>query len=433
MSTWGRYKPVRGAYSRGLAAVRAMPLRDILNPGPRRSRAVELAAMSLTALFILLAASRLGHKIPVLLHGNAALDGVDLRSRLEETQAWFHGERIYRTRVWMLPDYPPASYLMLWPLIGWCGFEDARVIWTFVLLLSLSATSVLAWIITRDCPLPARWLAAAMPWAAFPTAYAFHYGQLGPPCLALALAAAVSMRFAKQPRPWLVAGCLALSLVKPSYSLGWLAGLPSLRGGLASLIRTVALYGSLTIAAVAAGSGPLSERLFGWIRNGMTWTDTGSGSVASLGLGAWTLPASAALLGVFAAGCWFWRPSYWTVWGIGAVVGRWFTHHNPVDDSLLLLPALLALRELATPATSRRRFIANTGAFLLATVALSLPTRLHAMGGLATRVFLLVPALAFAACLFALLLGADARGLHPRSWSAPPTDRCRVGTDSSKS
>ena len=238
--------------------------------------------MLLTVLFVLFAFSRLGHKVPLLLHGTDSLAGVDLRSRLEETQGWFAGERIYTTRVWMLPDYPPASYLTLWPFVGWCGFELARVLWTLVLLVSLSATSWLAWRMTEGCLPSARWLAMAVPWGAFPTAYAFHYGQLGPPCLALALAAALSLRSGQEPRPWLVAGCLALSLVKPSYSFGWIAGLPALRGGSATALRTLTLYAALTIAAVAAGSGPLAERLFGWVANGMRWTETGSGSLASL-------------------------------------------------------------------------------------------------------------------------------------------------------
>ena len=52
---------------------------------------------------------------------------IDLRLRIREVVAWFDGVPVYET----MSDavYPPASYVMLWPVLGLLDMGAARVAW----------------------------------------------------------------------------------------------------------------------------------------------------------------------------------------------------------------------------------------------------------------------------------------------------------------
>ena len=62
---------------------------------------------------------------------------IDLFQRHTEIQEWYAGVTVYGIRGTAV--YPPASYAMLWPLIGWLGFEAARWFWALTTVLSLAA------------------------------------------------------------------------------------------------------------------------------------------------------------------------------------------------------------------------------------------------------------------------------------------------------
>jgi hypothetical protein len=70
------------------------------------------------------AIARLGYEFGRLLFGLGARGGVDLIMRQGEVQAWFKGDPVYGA-IWTAV-YPPASYAILWPLIGWLGPAKAR-------------------------------------------------------------------------------------------------------------------------------------------------------------------------------------------------------------------------------------------------------------------------------------------------------------------
>src|SRR5215475_11010952 len=54
----------------------------------------------------------------------------DLKMRYQEVQLWFSGNPVYSGQAQaMHAVYPPASYAMLWPLLGWLAFTPARGLW----------------------------------------------------------------------------------------------------------------------------------------------------------------------------------------------------------------------------------------------------------------------------------------------------------------
>ena len=87
-------------------------------------------------VMVAVAVAWLGYQFWRLLFQPSPLGAVDLRLRHGECQEWFDGVRIYQTRVDAV--YPPASYLVLWPLLGWSSSAVVRVFWVLPTLLSIA-------------------------------------------------------------------------------------------------------------------------------------------------------------------------------------------------------------------------------------------------------------------------------------------------------
>ncbi len=353
----------------------------------------------LAALALCLAVSRLGRQVPRLISG-ADGAGVDLELRRRGTQTWFAGGRPYtQTR---LPEiYPPATYLMLRPLIGWASRDTARVVWVVVLVLALAVTSVLAWRITSPAPSSWRAFAAILPWAVYPAAYAFSYGQMGPLCVAAALSAMLFMTRPASPRRGVASGLLlTLSLIKPSLSVPWVAALITRAAWRRIFWVTAAAYLAATLLAMVLGAGPLGERALGWLGAGTVYSGYGNLSevVAAVGARRLALPAGALLLASYLAWAGWRRADLWTAAAVGAIVARWFVYHNAVDDGLLLVPLLVMIRHLGEAATPARA-AGVLGPLLVGCAAMFIPTRLHAARGTSEMLFESLVILAFGAAM----------------------------------
>ena len=83
----------------------------------------------------LLMVLRMQLEIPRLLWDTGFNGAIDLRGRFLEVQEWFSGTPVYGTIHSAV--YPPASYLTLWPLLGWLKFDLARWLWAFSSLIML--------------------------------------------------------------------------------------------------------------------------------------------------------------------------------------------------------------------------------------------------------------------------------------------------------
>ena len=78
----------------------------------------------------------LGYEFWRLLFQSGEMGAIDLRQRHNEIQAWFAGRPVYGDIVTAV--YPPASYAILWPLLGWTTETPARWIWAITTILALT-------------------------------------------------------------------------------------------------------------------------------------------------------------------------------------------------------------------------------------------------------------------------------------------------------
>lgn len=62
--------------------------------------------------------------------------------RHQEVHAWFAGRHVYHEIP--MSNYPPASYVILWPFLGWLAFTPARWFWACTTIAAISWLARLA-------------------------------------------------------------------------------------------------------------------------------------------------------------------------------------------------------------------------------------------------------------------------------------------------
>ncbi|HWM94590.1 MAG TPA: glycosyltransferase family 87 protein [Thermoanaerobaculia bacterium] len=389
-----------------------------------RHRALEDAAVwGLASALALLAFRRIARQSGELLAGTAHAAAFDLRLRYEETHRWFAGSPVYDQMAGA--DYPPASYGLLWPLIGWLGWPAARALWLACSLAALATLSVIAFRAVKGRS-GTRVLAAILPWAAYGTAWTIGVGQLGLVSLAAGLGGTLLAR--RTGRKALAGLLFALSLVKPTLTAPffWLLLATSPVSGFVAVVA----YGVVTLAASAFQPGPLTQVLTGWIDNGHLHVARGYGNVAdwasALGHPGWGLPLAFAMLA--ALGVWVLRHRHTDVWillGVSAFVARFFTYHYHPDDLLMIVPMIALLRlasDESIPSGVRR---ASAAVFTLAAFAQLVPTRYFTDFG--ARVAGAAEGLQVAVWLAAVSVLVWAAGRVPATLLRSPDDSGNVG------
>ena len=94
----------------------------------RQDRLLGIAA----ALMLVAALVWLTYEFWRLLWQTGWWGAVDLRTLHGLVREWFGGRPVYSTS----PDaiHPPATYALLWPLLGWLEFTPARWLWAVTVL-----------------------------------------------------------------------------------------------------------------------------------------------------------------------------------------------------------------------------------------------------------------------------------------------------------
>lgn len=331
-----------------------MSLHSLASFWDRYQKPLLLTAIVLTAIAALW---RVPNELRYLLLPGEGHEVVDLRARFDETRAWFTSPGFYEYSARDDTggfDYPPASYLMFWPLLGWLPFSVVRVLWAAI---CLGGAAGIAWISVRAsrprAPRTAL-LLALIPFGGYALGATLRVGQLTFFALALLLLAFDLMQRPRNNRGMgLAAGLLmAAALIKPTLTAPLIMVVMLLPGGLLSAACCILAYFILSMAAAAFRP----ESLFTLARQ---WTES-AGSLEShyldgqtniyrwlslAGLESWILLTSVLSLLIFAA----WtlihrRADFWTLIGAGAIVTRFLTYHRLYDDALILLPLISLLR-----------------------------------------------------------------------------------------
>lgn len=302
---------------------------------------------------------RLGRVFPDLLWDPDPSSAIDLISRRQEVHTWFAGLPVYEAIE--TADYPPASYTILWPYLGWLQLAPARWLWAVTILVGLGALAYVCMRVIKPSG-PWQWLfVALLPFSVYPTAVVIGLGQLTIHSLApLAAGLLLLHRGRGQWRPWLpwlpwledvlAAGLLIASLVKPTVTAPFFWLVLFLPGRLRPMAIVLLGYLALTLGAASFQEASLPALIRDWLGHESNISlDQGyinlSGWLAAAGFEKAIVPV--ALLTLVGLGAWTWRHravDFWLLVGIIGLATRLWIHHRAQDDLLILFPMIALLR-----------------------------------------------------------------------------------------
>jgi len=326
------------------------------------------------------ATGRLAYALPHLLRDVAPWSALDLKYRYNEVGQWFAGNQVYGILDGAV--YPPASYAILWPLLGWMPLDRARLVWAVSTLAAAAAVGLLVYRLCASAAPRNRLLVAGLAFAAYPLQLSIFVGQLGIHLVAAAAWGAFLILRDEPPGWWtdaLAGLLLAASLVKPTLSVPLVvcALLASSRARPAILVASIYLV--LTLIAVAAQPEGLLVLLRDWLEiAGRRVTIEGGvpnlhQALAWAGVRSWMAPSSLFMLSAMTLWMWHRREADpWVLMGVAAIVARFWAHSALYDDGFLLL-AMVALFRVVSRATADRHR-AQVWLFAVAWGALLTPT-----------------------------------------------------------
>lgn len=294
---------------------------------------------------------------------SSPVGAVDLMMRYDEVHGWFSGRPVYGG-----PNagYPPASFVLLWPLLGWLELSPARWLWAVA---SAAALVWLIYLLIQDSGAETtleRVFVALIPLALYPTGATIGNGQLIVLLLPALVAALTRLQRQRGWRDDLFAASLMLiALVKPSVSVPffWILLFVPRTWRPAALV--VAGYLALTLFAALFQDSSLIAILREWLAGVSGLASWGGYAnlhalLAALQLENWSLPASMFLL--VALGAWIYRhreADPWLLLGVTAFVTRFWTYHGWYDDLLILLPMIALFRVAKRSSDERQGVVAG--------------------------------------------------------------------------
>ncbi len=298
------------------------------------------------------AAGRWYTALDLLLVSSEPRAAVDLLQRWSESRHWFAGLPFITPPLNMA--YPPATYVLLWPILGWLSSTAVRWLWGVLLIASLAWLAVILLRAAEVHGARERAFGVLLLLSAQATTLVIANGQFAililPP-----LVAAITLSF-RRPRSlrtdFSIAGLGLFGLVKPTiaapfcwvYLFCTATPLPGLLIG--------AAYVGLTLAATAFQPLSLGEI-------GREYLDStkvldrgwGYGSLHTLfgmhGLHGLVIPA--ALAALLLLGVWVFRNRRGDpllVAAVTAMVARFWTYHQIYDDLLMFVPLAFLWKRL---------------------------------------------------------------------------------------
>ncbi len=334
--------------------------------------AILLGAVAFMALF---AFPWLALNLAKLLWAEGPWGAVDLKYRYDEVQLWFVGASIYREQANAIHAiYPPASYAILWPLMGWLEFSHARIVSAVTLT---AALTWLAFLFVKESGAQTRlerlfvvFLLLSM----YATGFSIGHGQLTLYTICGLLAGLTLL--SRGQRRWqddlLAAALILVALVKPTLSVPFFWLVLFRPSTLRPAVFAVAGYLALTLVAVAFQDFDFAELIRSWLSRSIDGAAResvgGYGNIHSwlavFGLRQWNTPASLLLL--LALGYWTYRnrsEDLWLLLGVTAIVARIWVYHRSYDDILVLLP-MIALFRIAKYGSSKDGYDVMAGILL---------------------------------------------------------------------
>ena len=387
---------------------------------PRRALWLKVAV----ALMAAVAMVWLGYEFWRLLRQPEPFGAIDLRHRHTEVNAWYSGRNVYAELVTAV--YPPASYAILWPFLGWLSWTGARAVWAITTLLGaawlvyLSVRSSLA-----ETPLERAFI-ALVPLSIYSTGAAIGNGQ---PLLHLLPAVIASLLMLERGASLLsdlAASVLFIfALVKPNIAAPffWIIIVRPARWRPALFILTG--YLGLTLMAASFQPGTAFGLVRDWTRRAEAGVEDTREGIRRAEMNVVQNQASGELqesppthvaakpflnryvsvLILLGSGLWFYkyrRADIWLLLGVAAFVARFWTYHRWYDDVLLLLPTITLFR-IAKQHRERRAGLMSEALLALMMLTLLAPGGLYLLQGMWKTFYLNAQMLVWSSALLFLL------------------------------
>lgn len=312
------------------------------------------AFLSLAVVVMIIAGGRRwGHDFMRLVWHPSPYGAVDLKLLYDLVQGWFSGEPIYTEMADAV--HPPATYLLLWPFLGWLPFTAVRWLWAGTTLLMLGWLARLFVRASGAETYLETAFVALMLFSIAATGQTIRNGQLTLHVLPALMTGVLLLRRRKV--TWwteLAAVTLLLfSLVKPHVSAPFFWLVLCAPGGLRPALLVVCGYVTATLLATLPQEQGVTALVHHWIvRSSAVAADTTNANqgnihiwLHTLALDELMLPASLLLLaglGVWTFRCR--RADIWLLSGVAALTARVWTYHRSYDDVLILIPMVVLFR-----------------------------------------------------------------------------------------
>jgi hypothetical protein len=312
----------------------------------RNTRLLRIAVVLLAALALL----KLGDEFRRLIWESGRSGAIDLRILHELVYRWFDGRSVYSELITAV--HPPATYAILWPLLGWLAVAPARWLWAAT---TVAVLGWLAYLTVRESGADTsleRVFVALLLFSMNATGVTIGNGQLIVHLLPVLVAGLLLLQRGRG--GWredlLAAAMLLVTLAKPSVSVPFFWIVLFVSGRLRPALLLALGYVALTLFAASFQEPGLGILLRGWLANSSALAVRGGYAnlhvwLFTLGLEQWILPAS--LLALMALGFGTYRHrhgDFWLLLGVAALVGRFWTYHRLYDDLLILLPMVTLFR-----------------------------------------------------------------------------------------
>lgn len=313
------------------------------------------------------AALKLGDEFRRLLFETSGSGAVDLGIVRDQTRAWFEGNLVYVGNT--LTPHPPATFVILYPFVGWLDFPSTRWLWAITTVPILGYLIAIALRASQAPTRLERALVALMLLAMNATGVAIGNGQLILHVLAALLTGLLWLRDSNDWRRDVGAGILlALALVKLNIAAPflWLALLTPRRPRPLALVTLAVCYLALTAFALAFQPSGALAVLSMLLSRGSTFAYAAgyanvTNLLSDLGLISWSLPGSALVFAALGVWIYFHRQTdWWTLVGVSALVARLWIFHMLYDDVLIFLASLALFRIARRESDATWRALAGT-------------------------------------------------------------------------
>jgi hypothetical protein len=314
----------------------------------------------LLAVALMLAASfiRLENEFYRLTLHKGLKAAIDLRYRYWEVKFWFAGEPVYYQLSHAV--YPPATHVILWPLVGWLTFEEVRWLWAIT---SVFMLGWLVYILVKESLAKTKMeqaFIALLPLSMYATGIAIGNGQLILHILPVLL---TGLFWIKRGGKWhqdlLGSFLIAIALVSPSITAPFFWIVLFVPGRIRAALLVVLIYLTFTLIASWFQDGSTLSLIERWISIGQAGSAWGAVSGGYSNLHSWValfgtdeflrfnINKWVSLIALGGLGIWVYlhrRVDIWLLIGVSAIMARIWTYHRWYDDLLIILPMITLFR-----------------------------------------------------------------------------------------